>query len=135
MGGDRCAGGKDCLHPRYIWATRIYWWGGSAGIPALDKFGTGTYFRRQNLGILKIYNRLFFISFWWYQNRYQKNLVPDKSLGTSIGKIWYQKKVSESVSEKFSTRKNAGIVIETIWYRKKVSVSVSFNILGTITHW
>ena len=112
MGGDRCAGGKDCLHPRYIWATRIYWWGGSAGIPALDKFGTGTDFRRQNLGILKIYNRLFFISFWWYQ-----------------------KKVSDSVSDKFSTRKNAGIVIETIWYRKKVSVSVSFNILGTITHW
>ena len=80
MEGDRCAGEKDCLHPRYIWATRIYWWGGSAGIPALDKFGTGTDFRRQNLGILKIYNRLFFISFWWYWNqyRYRKNLVPVK---------------------------------------------------------
>ena len=48
-----------------------------------------------------------------------EKMVPEKSLGTGIGKIWYQKKVSDSVSEKFSTRKNAGIVIETIWYRKK----------------
>ena len=99
MEGDRCAGGKDCLHPRYIWATRIYWWGGSAGIPALDKFGTGTDFRRQNLGILKIYNGYRyrigtgtenFSFFWWYRNWYRKNLVPEKSLGTGIGKIWYQ---------------------------------------------
>ena len=30
--------------------------------------------------------REFFI-FWWYQNRYRNRLVPEKSLGTGIGKI------------------------------------------------
>ena len=43
--------------------------------------------------------------FWWYRNRYRKKLVPEKSLGTGIGKIWYRKKVSEPVSEKFGTGK------------------------------
>ena len=43
--------------------------------------------------------------FWWYRNRYRKKLVPEKSLGTGIGKIWYRKKVSEPVSEKFGTEK------------------------------
>merc|ERR1711908_31546 len=37
------------------------------------------------------------------RNRYRSNLVPIKSLGTGIGKIWYRKKVSEPVSEKFDT--------------------------------
>ena len=41
--------------------------------------------------------------------------------GTGIGKNWYRKKVSVSVSELFGTG-------------KKVSVSVSFKILGTVTH-
>jgi len=62
-------------------------------------------------------------------------LVPEKSLGTGIVKIWYRKKVSEPVSEKFGTEKSTGIGIGNIWYRKKVSVSVSFEILGTVTHW
>ena len=66
---------------------------------------------------------------WWYRT----NLAPEKSLGTSIGEIWYRKKVSEPVSEKFGTEKSTGIGIENVWYRKKVSVS--FNILGTVTHW
>ena len=48
--------------------------------------------------------------------------------------MWFRKKVSEPVSEKFGTEKSTGIGIENIWYRKKVSVSVSFNILGTVTH-
>ena len=48
-----------------------------------------------------------FSYFWWYRNRYQKKLVPEKSLGTGIGKIWYRKKVSEPVSEKFSTGKKS----------------------------
>ena len=34
-----------------------------------------------------------------------ENLVPEKSLGTGIGKIWYRKKVSKAVSEKFGTEK------------------------------
>ena len=38
------------------------------------------------------------------RNRYRKILVPEKSPGTGIGKIWYRKKVSEPVSEKFDTR-------------------------------
>ena len=32
-------------------------------------------------------------------------MVPEKSLGTGIGQIWYRKKVSEPVSEKFGTEK------------------------------
>ena len=48
-----------------------------------------------------------FSFFWWYRNRYRKNLVPEKSIGTGIGKIWYRKKVSEPVSEKFSTGKKS----------------------------
>jgi len=64
-----------------------------------------------------------FSYFWWYR----KNLVPEKSLGTGIGKIEYRKKVSEPVSRKFGTEKSTGIGIENIWYRKIVSVSVSFT--------
>merc|ERR1712105_411125 len=33
-----------------------------------------------------------FSFFWWYRNRYRKKLVPEKSIGTGIGKIWYRKK-------------------------------------------
>jgi len=43
--------------------------------------------------------------FWWYRNRYRNKLVPEKSLGTGIGKIWYREKVSEPVSAKFGTGK------------------------------
>ena len=43
--------------------------------------------------------------FWWYRNRYRKKLVPEKSLGTGIDKIWFRKKVPEPVSEKFGTGK------------------------------
>ena len=46
-----------------------------------------------------------FSFFWWYRNRYRKKLVPEKSLGTVIGKFWYRKKVPEPVSEKFGTGK------------------------------
>ena len=46
-----------------------------------------------------------FSFFWWYRNRYRKKMVPEKSLGTGIGQIWYRKKVSEPVSEKFGTGK------------------------------
>ena len=70
--------------------------------------------------------------FWWYRNRYRKKLVPEKSLGTGIGKIWYRKKVSEPVSENFGTVKRNGIGIVNIWYRKKVLVSVWLKILGTV---
>merc|ERR1719295_571133 len=84
--------------------------------------------------------------------RYQEFPVPgifhfSGGLGTGIGKIWYRKKVSEPVSEKFGTgkkyrnryrknlvpEKSLGTGIGKIWYRKKVSVSVSLNILGTVT--
>ena len=52
-----------------------------------------------------------FSFFWWYWNRYWKNLVPEKSLGTDICEIWYRKKVSEPVSEKIGTEKSTGIGI------------------------
>ena len=119
------------------------WYRKKVSEPVSEKFDTGTEFRCQNLGILKIYNGYRYrigtgtenFSFlWWYRNRYRKNLVPEKSLGTGIGQIWYRKKVSEPVSEKFGTEKSTGIGIKNIWYRKKVSVTVSFNILDTITH-
>ena len=31
-----------------------------------------------------------FLFFWWYRNRYREKLVPEKSLGTGIGQIWYR---------------------------------------------
>ena len=37
----------------------------------------------------------------------EKKLVPEKSLGTGIRKIWYRKKVLEPVSEKFGTGKKS----------------------------
>ena len=56
-----------------------------------------------------------------YRNRYRKNLVPEKSLGTGIGKIWYRKKVPEPVSEKFGTGKRS-----RNWYRKKLVPELIF---------
>ena len=58
-----------------------------------------------------------FSFFWWYRNRYRKNLVPEKSLGTGIGKIWYRKK-------------SLGTGIGKIWYRKKVSVKYQKNLVS-----
>jgi len=69
--------------------------------------------------------------FWWYRNRYRKNLVP-KKVPEPVSKIFgtekksrnryrknlVPKKVSESVSENFSTEKSLGIGLEKIWYRK-----------------
>ena len=68
-----------------------------------------------------------FSDIWWYR----KNLVPEKSLGTGIGKNWYRKKVSEPVSEKFGTKKKY-----RYQYRKYLvpeKVSVLFKIVGTVT--
>ena len=88
------------------------WYRKKISEPVSEKFDTRTDFCRQNLGILKIYNGYQchigtgtenFSFFWWYRNRYGKNLVPEKSLGTGIGQIWYRKKVSEPVSGKFGT--------------------------------
>ena len=96
---------------------------GKVSGPVSEKFDTGTDFRRQNLGILKIFNGYRyrvgtgtgnFSFFWWYRNRYRKKLVPEKSLGTGIGQIWYRKKVSEPVSEKIGTEKSTGIGIKNI---------------------
>ena len=74
--------------------------------PVLEKFGTGTNFCCQNLEILKIYNG--------YSYRYREFVIFSGGIGTNIGKNWYQKKVSEPVSEKFGTRKNIGTGIENI---------------------
>ena len=47
-------------------------------------------------------------------------------IGTSIGNIWYQKKVSESVSEKnLVPKKVSESVSRKNWYQKKVLESVS----------
>ena len=88
--------------------------------PVSEKFDTGTEFRCQNLGILKIYNGYRYrigtgtenFSFlWWYRNRYRKNLVPEKSLGTGIGQIWYRKKSRNRYRKKFGTEKSTGFGI------------------------
>jgi len=104
------------------------WYRKKVSEPVSDKFGTGTYFRRQNLGILKIYNGYRyrigagtgkFSFFQVVSEPVSENFGTGKSLGTGIGKIWYRKKVSEPVSEKFGNDKSTGIGIENIWYRKK----------------
>ena len=104
--------------------------------PGSENFYTGTDFRRNNLGILKIYNgyryRDFFIFFGGIGTGTAQIWYRKKSLG--IGKIWYRKKVSEPLSEKIGTEKSTGFGNENVWYRKKVSVSVWFKILGTVTH-
>ena len=51
--------------------------------------------------------------FWWYRNRYRKNLVPEKSIGTGIGKIWYRKKYRN-------------------WYRKKINIKKGFVFLSNL---
>ena len=60
------------------------WYRKKVSEPVPEKFDTGTDFRRQNLGILKIYNE--------YRYRYRKNLVPKNSTVSGIGNIWYRKK-------------------------------------------
>ena len=63
------------------------WYQKKVSEPVSEKFDPGTDFRCQNLGILKIYNGYRyrigtgtenFSFFWWYRNRYRKNLVPEK---------------------------------------------------------
>ena len=71
-----------------------------------------------------------FSFFWWYRNRYRKKLVPEKSLGTGIGKIWYRKKVSEPVSEKFSTGKKSRNRYRKNLVPEKV-LELESNIFGT----
>ena len=56
-------------------------------------------------------------------------------IGTGIGQIWYRKKVSEPVSDKFGTEKRYRYRYRKYLVPEKVSVSVSSNILGTVTHW
>jgi len=89
-----------------------------------EKFGIGKSFGFsiiQILGILgdvsfsKVLGIETFPFFRWFRIRYRKNLVS--------------KKVSDSVSKKFSIEKSIGFGIGKIWYRKKVSDSVSFRFL------
>ena len=96
--------------------------------PVSEKFDTRTDFCRQNLGNLKIYNGYWyrkgtgtriFSSFLVVSEPVWEKFGTGKSLGTSIGKIWYRKNVSEPVSEKFGIKKSTGIGIGNIWYRKK----------------
>jgi len=79
------------------------WYRKKVSEPVSEKFGTGKDFRRQNFGILKIYNG--------YRYRNREFFIFSGGIGTGIGKIWYRKKVSEPVSEKFGTGKSTGIGI------------------------
>ena len=49
--------------------------------------------------------------FWWYRNRYRKNLVPEKSTGIGIGKIWYRKKYRYRYRKYLVPEKSIGIGI------------------------
>ena len=76
--------------------------------------------------------------FLWYRNRCRKKLVPERSLGTGIGKLWFRKKVSEPVSdkfgtgkkvsepelEKFGTEKSLGTGIKKNWYQKSLGIGL-----------
>ena len=75
-----------------------------------------------------------FSYFWWYQNPYRKNLVPEKILGTSIGKNWYWKSLGIGIGKLWYQKKSIGIGIR-LFGTKKVSVLVLFKILGTVTLW
>ena len=54
-----------------------------------------------------------------YRNRYRKNLVPEKSLGTGIGKIWYRKKSRYRYRKNLVPDQSPGNGIKNIWYQKK----------------
>ena len=43
--------------------------------------------------------------------------MTHQEIRPGIGEIWYRKKVSEPVSEKFGTGKSLGTGIGKIWYR------------------
>ena len=104
------------------------WYRKKVSEPVSDKFGTGTYFRRQNLGILKIYKGYRYRigagtgKFSFFQV-VSENFGTGKSLGTGIGKIWYRKKVSEPVSEKFGTGKSLGTGIGNFFVPKLIFVA------------
>ena len=65
----------------------------------------------------------------------EKNLVPKKSTGTGLGKFWYRKKVSESVSFRFGvsshTDSGASNLLEEV---KPASVSQSLFGIDSIKH-
>ena len=50
-------------------------------------------------------------------------MVPEKSLGTGIGKNWYRKKVPEPVSEIFGTGKSLGTGIVKMFVQKLIFVA------------
>ena len=104
---------------------RQIWYRKKVSEPVSEKFGTATDFRRQNLGIMKIYKGyryhigtgtgiLHF--FWWYRNRYQKNLSFKFDIGKKSWNRYREnsvpKKVPLSVSEMFGTGKKY-----RYWYR------------------
>ena len=105
-----------------IWYRKKVW------EPVSEKFDTGTDFRRQNLGILRIYNGYRsrigssignFSFFLVVSEQVSEKFGTGKSFRSSISKIWYRKKVLELVSEKFGTEKSTSIGIKKKLYRKK----------------
>ena len=60
------------------------WYRKEVSEPVSEKFDTGTDFRRQNLGILKIFNG--------YRYRYREFFIFSGGIGTGIVKIWYREK-------------------------------------------
>ena len=101
------------------------------------------YFFSQNLGNLKIYNGYqyrigtgtgnfnFFgagIGKNWdrkkYRNRYRKNLVPKKVSESVSKKFGTKKNVWESVSKIFVSEKSLGIGLGKIWYRKSLGTGI-----------
>ena len=89
----------------------LFWWYRNpyrkkVAEPVSEKFGTRTYFCRQffkfwiyimGTGTVLVLVSEKFVTGKKYCNQYRKNLVPEKSLGTGIRKIWYQNLFSSPI--------------------------------------
>ena len=71
------------------------------------------------------FEKIWYRKKYWY--RFRKILVSKKVSVSVSEKKLVSKKVSDSVSKIFGIGKSIGFGIGKIWYRKKVSDSVSFR--------
>ena len=109
-----------CDSSENIWdPSRIYW---AQVTPRLDsrvwRTGTGNSRYREFSFFLVVSEPVSekFGTGKKYRYRYRKNLVPEKSIGTGIGKIWYRKKYRN-------------------WYRKKINIKKALFFFLILLSW
>ena len=129
------------------WYRNKNWYRKKVSESVMEKLGTEKSFGTSNeknwyrnwflsqlfLGILKICNGYRYwecFLFLILSEPVSEIIGSGKSLRASIGKTWYRKKVSESVSEKYCTKK----VPVLVWKIFGTGKSISISILGTVTH-